>query len=658
MVVRKGKMPKMKMKQMIPALLVAASLGSGAASAGEAERETGIVVLSFISPVARESHESYDYRSNKNSGDTKNYPLPLIRLPEQSRLYGQEGYLSLERKAADAHLKRIREAGFDLVFYDMLPIPDYDPAKPLTFTNEPFYYFSNYFEWLKGAEKHGLKLGIFADVANQSARYPNYRYITKDEWVKILRGALKLIPDSSAVWRVNGLPGIMHFQTDCVYVPSASPVPGAPMPDGGWRQVWKELREGGDDFYFVSDLRPHDKDAQWSGLTDAAYLFAPASPASFLPEYQTDIAARLGRTPFYWTQSCGYYIPRRIYTQPDFRRIDDTFRAAMKSGARKIVTLTWNDLGEDHDIWPSVNKGSELLEIVAYYNAWFKSGKQPAIAQEKIVIAYPLRTPAEVAAQAPAYGGNRWVAPAFTPKLFYWSLLKEPKCVTVGGKVLNLPAGLSLGEFPLDAGNDPAEIPMSAQLDGRTVNLPAVMKTAAESRNGSGGLEHRYIDLLKASASNALTGTEVYCDLANGPECSGKITAAGAAKKVEFQVRKGIHNWLFLRGNLPENAVPPDVRFLRLAYRGSLPAGTALNCVLQQDGNRSFAFSKLPAPEKDRSVRLLIPLNHFRRTGWSGPAPLEIPTPDRIRWVHLGPAGTPSQDGSGELLVEEMSFLY
>lgn len=136
-------------------------------------------MLSFISPVAREPLNSYDYRMHKNSREAKNYPLPLTALPEKAVLYGQEGYLPLELAAAREHMKRIRESGFDLVFFDMLPIPDYDPAQALTFTNEPFYYFSNYFEWMKAAEENNLKLGIFADVGNQSARYPQYRSITR-----------------------------------------------------------------------------------------------------------------------------------------------------------------------------------------------------------------------------------------------------------------------------------------------------------------------------------------------------------------------------------------------------------------------------------------------------------------------------------------------
>ena len=156
------------MKRIFLPALLAVSLWGAAA-----ERDTAAVVLSFLSPVARESLDSYDYRNWKNvPNEGRNFPLPLVALPSKAVLYGKPGYAELERAAALEHMKRIKAANFDMVYFDMLPIPDYDPTRPLTFINEPFYYFSNYPAWMRAAETVGLKLGIVADVANQSARYP------------------------------------------------------------------------------------------------------------------------------------------------------------------------------------------------------------------------------------------------------------------------------------------------------------------------------------------------------------------------------------------------------------------------------------------------------------------------------------------------------
>ena len=71
------------MKKTLLILGTVFALASGAVGAPELpERETAVVVLSFISPVARESLNSYDYRMHKNSREAKNYPLPLTALPE------------------------------------------------------------------------------------------------------------------------------------------------------------------------------------------------------------------------------------------------------------------------------------------------------------------------------------------------------------------------------------------------------------------------------------------------------------------------------------------------------------------------------------------------------------------------------------------------
>lgn len=172
----------------------------------------------------------------------------------------------------------------------MLPIPDYDPAQALTFTNEPFYYFSNYFEWMKAAEENNLKLGIFADVGNQSARYPQYRSITRDEWVKILHAALGMIPESPAAWKVNGVDGVVHFGTDCVYNMKASPIPGAPMPTAAGAKSGSCCGRRGTNSFSSPTFGRTGRDGELDGLADAAYLFAPAGPAPFMTEYQADIS--------------------------------------------------------------------------------------------------------------------------------------------------------------------------------------------------------------------------------------------------------------------------------------------------------------------------------------------------------------------------------
>jgi hypothetical protein len=221
-------------------------------------------------------------------------------------------------------------------------------------------------------------------------------------------------------------------------------------------------------------------------------MFAPASPATFMVDEQT-IMSNYFSIPFMWSVSPGYYNATvNAYTEPDFRRIHDTYLAAIKAGAKFMNVLTWNDFGEDTDIAPSADKGHSLLDIFTYYNQWFKSGKQPPVITDKVIISYPMRIPSEVHTKSPVFGGGRWVAPPYTPKVFYWANIKSGRTLEVSGVgKVELPSGLSMGEIGVA---NPGSI--VARLGSQSTQLPAIKSTAVESqRKGSGGLEYRYIQL-------------------------------------------------------------------------------------------------------------------------------------------------------------------
>ncbi len=641
------------------AYLFAAILLCGQANltAGQKEdiaaRETAIVVLSFMSPTAREPVQSYNYTMHKNSKEKLNYPLPLCRLPEQPVLYGKDEFIPLEGKLANEHAKLIKKADFDIVMYDMLPDPGYNPGEPLTYTNEPFYYFSLYKEWIKAAEKNNLKICIFADIANQSARYPKRRSITGDEWVKILTNSLKLTPDSPAIWKIGGKPVVIHFGTDSFYGKTSAPDPNAPLPDCGWRQVWQDIKKDNVSMFFISDIRPHAGDGEWNDIAEAAYMFAPAGPENFMYEYQADISKRLNKIPFFWTQSSGYYRRGTSYTQPDFARIHNLYMAAIQNHASKVITMTYNDLGEDHDIWPSANKGSELLDIIGFYNQWFKTGKMPEITAEKIVVAYPLRAPETVTTKSPNYAGGKWVSPGFTPKVFYWYMLKQPQTVAINGQNITLPAGVGMGEAKLDLGDDSQQIAVSAEINGQTVQLPPVKKVKNETDDG--GLEHRYLDLL-ATAGNLATDPKIFWDVAKDPALTGKVSFTDGIRKLEFTLKPEIHNWVYARNTIPGNWIAPDARFLKITYRGNVPSGAILSAVLQQTDNARYEFKNLPLPDADKWTEVIVPLAQFEKKVPAEANKINISQPDLVKYGHLGVTGK-CNGGSGFVEIKNMSFI-
>ncbi|EIQ01485.1 hypothetical protein OpiT1DRAFT_00055 [Opitutaceae bacterium TAV1] len=484
-----------------------------AAKADADSRETLICYLSWFSPIGKLngtrqwSAQGWHYQRELESDDLRNHPLPFIPdagWPASAPAVGSQAYYDFQRTAAGVTQKQIRDAAFDVLLFDMLPMPDYDPAKPLTEFNSPLAHFKTFLVWLREAEKNGVKLGPMPDIANQSGDYPQRRNPTVAEWTRVLTGMLAQTPDSPALWKINGKPVVTHFGTDSFHG-STAPDPAAPKPDGGWRQILNNLRktETAKPFYFIADIRPHNLVPEWNKIADAAWIFAPAAPAAALPDMQRIIAANL-KIPLMWTVSPGYYRAGIAYTQPDFARIHNTYIAAMRAKAKRICVLTWNDFEEDTDIVPSANKGRALLDIFAYYNRWFKDGVPPP-PDDRVIIALPMRIPERITTKSPSYGRlsetlkpgsqttGKWSSPSWQPKVFYWANVTKPTDLAIDGVgTIRIPTnGLHHGELGLIAPG-----PVHVALNGKSLQLTPIQQTRIEQRfQGEGGLEYRYIDI-------------------------------------------------------------------------------------------------------------------------------------------------------------------
>lgn len=469
-------------------------------------RTTLSVVVPWHSPIGLVNGigwavgpKGYNYQSAKQSGGILNFPLLNFQVPATVPDYGGKQYYELQYQAALEQLTRMRDAGIDVAVLSLPPSVDFDPSQSLSAANQPLRFFGEFLEWLKAAEKTGMKVAIGTEMwaavpyVRGKRRTPNV-----DQWVKILSGTLDHIPDSPALWKIDGRPTIIHFGTDTYYesMKAGAPDPTAPTPDRGWRHILARLRNDGKKFFFFADIRPHDQILEWNRIADGAYIFAPGAPASWANEYQRDISRQL-TIPYMWFVSPGYYNSAHTYAEPSFSRVHDIYMAAIKSNAKLMYIMSWNDVGEDHDIWPSSNKGSCLLDIFSFYNAWFKEGRQPVLSSDKVILAYPMRIPDKVVTLPAKFGGGRWASPAYAPKIFYWAYLKSPQTLEVSGvgKVV-LPAGLSLGELGSISPSKISLVPIGAILNGRKANLPPVKRIRLESRRSKeGGLEFRYVDL-------------------------------------------------------------------------------------------------------------------------------------------------------------------
>lgn len=457
-------------------------------------RETIISVMAWATSVGHLNgrcgwqSNRYRYQREKDAGGAGNYPLePSISIPGKAPAIGSAEFYALQYEAALADLKLMKEANFDVAAYDMLPMPNYDPAKPLSPDNEPLCFYMVYLQWIKAAEKAGMKIALFPDGMNRSGDCPNGFKPSVAQWVEILGGAIGKIPDSPAVWKVDGKKAVFHFAT-------WRALPGETKPDGEWAsKVMPALRSLNTPFYFIADVKIHrEEPSDWRKFADAVYDFQPSATRGWMKEQQQKYAKE-SPVPYIWISSPGYYnLGVGAFTQPDFERIHDAYIGAIKSGARHMDVLTWNDLAEDTDIWPSANKGRALLDIYSFYNKWFKSGKQPA-PDGRIIVAYPKEIVDRIATKSTECGP--WPAPGNEPRLIYWANLgKTAKLEVPGIGGIELQSGVSMGSL-----GKAKEGPMAASVDGVEVELPAIHRYKDERSNS--GLRFRYVDLSQLLAA-------------------------------------------------------------------------------------------------------------------------------------------------------------
>lgn len=495
------------------------STGTVLAAAGETStepRKTVATVLSWLTPIGavtgkrdwwRGPENGYLYAGYKSGNGVRNYPVPTVDvdLPSVAPAVGSdEFHAALYDALVESELPAIKAAGIDVVLFDMQADPSWDPAQPLTGRNAPFTHYKSFLTWVEAAEVvGGVEVGLFLEPTGTNADYPESYVLSVAEWVKLMKGALDNLPDSEAVWHVDGKPAITMFGNHTKLKDIGE------TPYFGWEDVVEELRTT-NDFYLVPDINPTLVDyGKWSTIADAGYTFTPSAPTGWLTGTGSTDQVGMATTaatqttypqmPWYFVTSPGYYQPNlRAYTQPDFERIHKSYTTAIAEEAVGMHVLTWNDVSEDTDIWPSDNKGTALLDVYAYYNDWFKSGTQPAAVEDNITVSYPLFVH-DVINTPPVNWGPTKASPPFLLQsnpskgnAFYWANLSTAQTLTFNGVSVSLPAGLSYGAIP--GGVAPGTVTVSVDTGAQvsTEQLPAVEHLPVESNNVDGGLQFRY----------------------------------------------------------------------------------------------------------------------------------------------------------------------
>jgi hypothetical protein len=453
----------------------------------------------------------------------RNYPYPSKLL--QERQFLTEFAPSTPKKAFEAtslnlkiqnildqELSDIKKSGFDVVAIDILPIPPDATNITQVFCGIPAVEYIG-----KRASLMGLKSTILSDVMNRSGDYPNGRVMTVAEWEKIYQNMIQKAHNWKWYWKKNDkYPIIFQFAAG----------EGSIMEDGTrlhgrkailrWNEIKKRLDAKNFKAMYFLDFRSDsipvlfvNNDANLGG-----FVFAPGAPQGLVNKLSLQIKNSTHDTV--WTVSPGYYSQKlKVFLAPDFSRIHKAYTEAISNGVNKILFITWNDLLEDTDMVPSLNKGDALVKLLAFYNEWFKTRIQPVRDKSILIFASPLRRPETITSHPPVWAqgnGKSYNEDQTHQKIYYW--LYTPKgsksslnfnenvitptldrctdhrgCITIGSFDLN---GRITGSIILKRVNEKNEVFVSEKSSFSITSTKIEMQ-----RSGTGGLEYRYQALEK-----------------------------------------------------------------------------------------------------------------------------------------------------------------
>lgn len=425
----------------------------------------------------------FGFRHSRTSS-IKNYPLASQVIPTYGSQVGPNGLDSHSSalRALEAEFTSVRDAGFDVVALDILPVPEawIESTKRGSGCGLGALGFFG-----EQAAKVGLKTALLSDVMNRSGDFPQGVRMKHDDWIKYYAEVIRLAKSSSWYYKSAGFPVIMQFGST---ERSIDELTGRTAVSR-WQDVHDKLEAQGLDGFYYMDLRPGVMD--FESRRRGAFIFAPGAPQGYIDTLNRRLIS--ANRDVLWTVSPGYYNQRvGAFLPPDFRRIHESYAGAIAAGARKLLFISWNDFEEETDIAPSGTKGDALAWLVGFYNRWFKTEILPKLDSPVLLVASPIRQPSRVLSHGPRWmnQSNSYGESDRPNRLFYWVYSKAAGALRLNGQVRAMvEPGVSFGEIQLEDSSSGV-----LSLEGLPGHIGyRVEATGSESqRKGEGGLEYRY----------------------------------------------------------------------------------------------------------------------------------------------------------------------
>ena len=186
------------------------------------------------------------------------------------------------------------------------------------------------------------------------------------------------------------------------------------------------------------------------------------------------------------------------------------WRALIRDGADWVEIVTWNDYNEDSNLMPYrwkegwerqyFNRDESFLDVTAYYAAQFKTGRPPAITQDKVFFVYRNRPKRLTRAWDPKT--KQWVDITRVKFpcdqihddvgdfVYVTTFLTAPASVSVRvggtGRTFSMPAGISHAELPLVAGVPRVSLHRGGKVLARVIGRKLIVDKATKRNSPYG----------------------------------------------------------------------------------------------------------------------------------------------------------------------------
>ncbi|WP_269526709.1 hypothetical protein [Coraliomargarita parva] len=343
----------------------------------------------------------------------------------------------------ERHLMEMSDYGFDIVSLDVFLKTDYESGDAAA----ACWQHNQILEWLDAIEKVAPHMKFVVQV--DRAMIPTGG---ADKTAAALDAMIACYKEYPAYLKIDGKAALNSFWINQSLSYQAD--------------YWGDVRDAmTEDPYFIASVYDNPGSSRSTLDEEAAADLLPVFDAvewNPLANYTSwvsncDTLAEMTESPeipMVWGVISGYYRKGTSFVEPQFENWDLYWSNATASPTKDsyACVYTWNDIAEDHDVAPGIHKEKgAMATLLNYYIEWYKSGQEPALDQDVVIVNYQVTDNGHVVFRNGNENPNGL-------KPHYWIYTTDDGTTTFtlagGGSVQLQGKGLHMGTLPYELSAD------------------------------------------------------------------------------------------------------------------------------------------------------------------------------------------------------------